>query len=299
MKSNILTIVLCLFIFASQAQEESSEYEDKIERLEMLLSYSYANPEQKTWYINRFDYDKEEQVVRFKSASSKNPLKVLGKRYTERIFRFQDLNPYNITRETIDENRGLIVKGDLIRLETVKHEKLIGKTINGSKGTPQSYIHFSIPQYISDTSSSFSEEVEGLLRDLIEYSTNLQNSFDVDQNEKSVFETLVGEHVSGNTKRFTEQQSEHLLSFEEYVERKKVLEGLFGYDPVKGRYYEVLIGTTGEMNTKYYRIDMEDPGLVLNGIGDNAEDKIELVNKSLIKYTSSGRILEYRPSGSF
>ncbi len=299
MKFSTTAIFLFLLVNYSFGQLDSSEFYAKIETLEKKLTYSYFNPDQKTWYYNRFDFDRDEQIVRFKSTSSKNPIKILGKKYTERIFSFEDLNPYNISLEQVDENRGLIVKGTLVRVETVKHEKLISKTINGEKGTPQSYIHFSIPKYMEDTSAGFSEGIHAILTEAVQFATNLRNKYDIDKNENLIFESLLGEHVAGNTKRFTQRHSRHLLQFEEYVNRQKIRDGLIGHDPVKGRYYEILIEENGEMMTSYYRVDMDSPDLVLVEVGEGSDNRIELVNKSMFQYRKDGKVVEYRPSGSF
>ncbi len=297
--TTILSVLIFILSNGAFAQMDTAKYFQQIEELEKKLSYTYYNRDQRTWYINRFSYDGEMQMIRFKSTSSKKPMLVIGKKYTERHFKLEDLNPYKITKEPVNENQGLIVRGQLIRLETVKHEKLIGKTINGEPATAQSYIHFSIPQYLEDSIPGYSEGILASLQEIVQFATNIRNFYDPEKNENMIFDLLLGEHVSGNKKRFTERQTEYLLSFEEYEDRRKMRTGFIGHDPIIDRYYEMLIEATGEMTVNYYRVDMTSPNLVLKSIDEGNSRQIVFVNRSLYQYKDNGVLTEYRPSGSF
>ena len=236
------------------AQYDSARYYADIEKLERKLTYTYFNVDEHIWWINTFTYDKESQVARFKSTSTKNPQKLLGKKYTERSIRFENLNPYHIVVEPVEENLGFLVKGSYVEMETVKHKTLIVKTINGVPGTPQSYIYFPVPKYLQDSVSTFTDTLVATLQRVSQFASNLHNKGDKDKNEEVIFETLLGEHVSGDLKRFTEQHSEHVISFEEYVDRHKIRDGFIGHDPTKDKYYEILIEENGEMVTHWYEV---------------------------------------------
>ncbi len=266
--------------------------------LDRKLDYTYYSSSEKEWYVNTFT-PQDDGTIRFRSVAARNPRQITGKEYRERVFKLSDLNPYHIVIEKVKEDHGMLVRGAVIELETVKHKKSIVKNMNGRRATPQSVLLIAIPSFMEDSSSSISQEIADSFQRLIFEATNLKNQFDRDKNEDAIFETLIGEHVSGEIKRFTKRHSQHVLSFEEYVNREKIRDGFIGHDPTKDQYYEILIEENGEMTTHFYNVDLESEELVLKGLGDRESINIELVNKSLFQYNENGTISEYRPSRSF
>ena len=294
--ANLLFVVI--FLSDAFAQEGDAAFRKKIDWLEKKLSFTYYNVDQAMWWINTFTYNEESGICKYRSISSKNPAKLVGKKYTERTFRFGDLNPYLITVAPVNENQGMIVKGKLIRLETIKHEALIGKTINGVAGTSQSYIHFSIPKYLEDSVASLTDSIALVLKTLAMSATDLTRSDNEAKNRQAIFEAMTGEFSVGEIKRFAESRREGLIFFEEYKNRVKVAEGYFGFDPVRMQYYQVVIGESGQMTYDFYTLDNTVSGLVLISMA-NPSNKIRLENRSLFVYEINGQAKEYRPSRSF
>jgi hypothetical protein len=298
---NCFLFIYLIIPLCGQSQLDSLGYVQGMEYLERKLTYTYYNVDQQMWWVNTFKYNADNGTVRFKSISSDNPAKLLGKKYTERVFRFSDLNPYKVTVQKIEENQGMIVKGSLIRIETVKHEKLVGKTINNRPASAQSYIHFSIPTYLEDSLSEYTETLLTTIQDLISYSTDLHNLEDDSENRSLLFEILEGEHVylegEAQVKRFTELQGPQLLKYEEYKDRHLVATGEFGFDTERDMVYEKFNPENGEQSVFYYQImDVNQP---LTFVDEENNRRIELINKSLFQYQFEGEILEYRPSRSF
>ncbi|MFT6135796.1 MAG: hypothetical protein ACJAZM_002297 [Cyclobacteriaceae bacterium] len=294
-KSIILLFALSFIIIEGMAQSPS---DTKVDYLKRKLTFNYTNPDQGVWWVNTLRFDEESNEFRFKTVSAKNPAKILGRKHTERAFRLEDLNPYLITVEDIDENSGYLVEGKLLRIETVKHKDLVRKFINTSSATPQSYIHFVIPAYLSDSSNAIADSLKTAFKELILEATSIYRSDDDQVNRVNILSALTGDFSSKDVKRFTSPHSDYVISFEEYQDRKRVKAGFIGHDSENSIYYELDIYESGKLMESHFRIDTTQKILTLQGIS-HPERSIVFENKSKIVYHYGDIEVIYRPARSF
>lgn len=291
---SLYILVLAPFYVKSQFSKDDT----RIKYLERKLTYNYYNTSDGMWWVNTFKYYPEFDMCKFKSVSAENPGQILGKKYTERIFSFSDLNPYLITISSIEDNQGYLVKGDLIRIEAVKHQKLIKKNINTVSATPQSYIHFVIPEYLKDSSQSITDTLVMHFESLILESTGLKRSASYDQDAQVILDALTGEFEIGNVKRFAEKKETNIITYEDYEKRVKIKSGVFRYDPSENLYYNTVYENGELLEEVVFSVDESTDTLVLKGV-HSEETKIIFENKSKIIYKVGALEIEYRPSRSF
>jgi hypothetical protein len=291
----IYLIIICIMTgFFAQSQGD----DPRVDYLKRKLTYNYYNKSQSMWWINSLTYNPQNETFRFKTVSAKNPAKIVGKKYTERIFKLEDLNPYHVTIEPIEESHGYLVKGEMIRLETVKHEKSISKLINTASATPQSYIHFVMPDYLSDSAYSLTDSLKLIFEQLILEKTLLKRQDDPEQNKKIIFNTLLGEFEAGDSKRFAEPHSDYVIAFEEYLERERIKAGFIGYDQEGDYFYELDVYENGKLVESRFKVDQQSEQLILRGIS-HPERTIVFENKSKVVYHYGEEEIVYRPSRSF
>jgi hypothetical protein len=292
---NLLLTFLILVGFLAQAQKENDTRIDYIKR---KLTYNYYNNVQGMWWINTMTYNPENKVFRFKTISAKNPAKIVGKKYTERIFKLEDLNPYRITIEPIEESHGYLVKGEMVRIETVKHQNLVKKLINTSSATPQSYINFVIPDYLKDSSNSVVDSLKMFFEEMIFEETALLRSDEMEQNKEAIFSALLGEFEAGDSRRFAESHSDYVISFEEYKDRKRVKAGFFGFDVEAGYFYELDVFENGKLVESRFEVDESSDTLTLVGMS-HPERSIVFENKSKVVYHYGDQEIVYLPARSY
>ena len=295
---SFVIIYLGLSIGGDLAAQPFDKNDTRIKYLERKLTFNYYNASQGMWWINTFKYNPDDGTFKFKSISAENPGKILGKKYTDRIFALADLNPYLITISRIQEDQGYLVKGDLLRIETIKHQNLVRKYINTASATPQSYIHFVIPDYLMDSTVSLTDSIKVAFESLILNATALSRLETSEGNAQLILETMLGEFAVGDTKRFVERMDAYKLSFEEYLDRNKIRSGFFGYNPQEDTYYEIVIDDEGDKQETRYRVDTSETKLAIVGI-EEPDKKYVFENKSKILYYEGGIEVEYRPSRSF
>lgn len=294
-----LIVILIIFLGANLFAIDAFAQEDtRIDYLKRKLTYNYYNKDQGMWWINTMTYNPENETFRFKTVSSKNPGRIIGKKYTERVFKLEDLNPYHVTVEPIKENHGYLVTGEMIRIETIKHKNSIQKLINTQPATPQSYIHFVIPDYLKDSSNAITDSLQNLFTELIFEKTTILTQADPEQNKEAIFSTLLGEFEAGESKRFAEPHSDYVISFEEYLNRKRVKAGFIGFDKEAGYFYELDVFEDGKVIESHFRIDSTSQVLTLKGIS-HPERTIVFENKSKVVYHFGPEEIIYRPSRSF
>ena len=292
-----ISLVFLTFGLQTLAQNISSD-DPRVGYLERKLTFNYYNADQGMWWINTFTYQEESGTFRFKSVSAKNPAKLMGKKYTERIFSLSDLNPYLIRVTPIEENHGYLVKGDLLRIEAVKHQDLIKKSINMVPATAQSYIHFVLPDYLNDSTISLSDSLRTTFESLIVEATTIYRQEEPLENKALIFKTLIGEFEVGNVKRFAEKHSDYVISFEEYQDRSRVKAGFFGYDMEKDIFYELDVYEKGQLMESHFKVDPDREILTLVGIS-HPERRIVFENKSKVVYYFGEQLMAYRPSRSY
>ena len=289
----IWIIFLTVCTLAATAQQST-----RIEYLKRKLTYNYYNQDQGMWWINSLSYNPEEETFRFKTISAKNPAKIVGKKYTERVFRLKDLNPYHVTIEPIEESHGYLVKGEMIRIETVKHKPLIQKIINTESATPQSYIHFVLPKYLQDSAYALTDSLKLIFEELIMEKTIVYRQESQEENRKAIFESIIGEFEAEDSKRFAEKHSDFVIAFEEYSDRQRNKAGFFGYDQEGDYFYELDVFENGKLIESQFKIDADQKVLTLKGIS-HPERTIIFENKSKVVYHYGDTEIIYRPTRSF
>lgn len=292
----ITAISVIPFTTPAQIREiDSAILVSYFEFLDQKLSYSYYNPELKNWWINKFDYKFDERRIIIKNTASKDPRIILGKKYIEKSFRLDDMNPFTIDKVHLDHVEGRMVVGEEIILYTVKHKPLISKKTNGVSGSSQSFLHISIPTHIED-SIHVTDSIIQIFKEIINYATTIHNLKDKEANKRLIFETLSGnfeyKNNLGDVKRFMNNQSESEIIYEDYQDRQKLSSVIFGYDIKNNKYYEKKIIENKE-SIQYFTISDFDE-LVLES--EDKQTRIILVNKSRYFYESAGRKLEFNPS---
>jgi len=294
-----ISLLFCVSFLISPAQIKKiniDQYEDHLEYLHEKLNYTYYNPGLENYWINKFDISSEDGKMYLKNTRVKDPRIMSGKKYIEKIFVMGDMNPYTIDKVHLDHTEGRMVEGEEIIIYTVKHQKLIRKTVNGVSGSSQSFLQISIPKNI-ESQTHITDTLIQIFKELILFKTTLHNLQNESKNMELIFETLRGDHVyeneKGQAKRFIKEETPAMILFEEYQDRQKLLDGSFGYDKVTDRYYEIIVSASGETSTVYYKLRESDQ-LVLES--EDGKRQIFFPNKSLYYYLIEGKRTDFKTS---
>ena len=288
MNSKHLLSYICVFIFFStQAQTsklDSTEFDLAIEYLERKLNYTYHSDDQGLWWINKFSCDRETGELTIQNTSTKSLGKVFGKTYKTNTVMLRDLNPLNMNITEREETAGRFARGHQINLYTVKSKPLVSKSENNVRLTPRSFVYISIPDFM-DEQHSVSDSVFALLKKLVYDASRLENMESDDANFDHIFDALLGDHqyeLNGEkVSRFGEQYNEYIISFEDYQNRQKLQNVLFGFDPANARYYEMIVKADGNQSITYYSTA---PGQALKLVSEDGSSEIFFENRAKVSY---------------
>ncbi|MFY0600923.1 MAG: hypothetical protein JXR03_14710 [Cyclobacteriaceae bacterium] len=274
--------------FCQIPQIDSVQFEEHIAYLERKLNFTYYSEDQQLWWINKFNYSEEREQIQIRHISTKSLGKVVGKKYNINSVKLSDLNPFNLTISKSKEAQGRFVKGYELSLHTVKGRRLIRKEQNSQRLTPRSFIYISLPEFLNDNEVGASDSVFIAFQNVINHASTIYNQKDDEANFKIIFETLLGNHhyddENGEVKRYGEKFNDYMISFEDYQERQKLKNVLFGYDPINNRYYELTIMSDGSQSILYFTIE---EGKELALISEDKAVRIWFANKSKIHHQNA------------
>ncbi|MFT6866403.1 MAG: hypothetical protein ACJA08_001234 [Cyclobacteriaceae bacterium] len=271
---------------------DSIQFIKHINYLERKLNYDYYSDDQKLWWINKFSYDEDENRITVKNISTGSLGKVTGKNYILNSVCLSDLNPFNIEYSKTSKTQGRFVKGQKISLHTVSGKSLVKKEINSRSSSRTSFIYLALPDFLNND-SHVSDSVYKAFKEIINYATTIYNQGDNLENFETIFDSMLGNHQytdqNGLVNRYGEKHNDYLISFEDYQDREKLRDVFFGYDPVKTKYYEMIIGVDGQQLTRYYTLSDDEKLLLLS---EENDIKIWFANKSKIIYQLEDQMLE-------
>lgn len=288
----IIVLNSALVVFAQEQLTDSTQFDKDISFLKRKLNFTYYSEDQKLWWVNKFNYKPDIGQIQIKHISAKNHGKINGKTYNVNSVLLSDLNPFNITSTQNKKSSGRFAKGSKISLHTVKNQNLVQKEVNGQRLTPRSFIYLSLPSFLDD-SLNVSGAIITAFQNVIEKASSLYNQNDSLANFKIIFETLMSNHQysdsAGVIIRFSKKLTDYVIVFEDYQDRKKLRDVLFGYNPIKNTYYEILIEANGDQTIQYFTVE-DSTKLAL--ISKDKQTRIWFANRSKVHYQTKGKNVE-------
>jgi len=236
----ITKILPCCFVILtpllSLAQETHS-----LNWLYSNLNYSYFNPDQGKWWVNKFESN-EKGVVHFQNMSTENPAKFSGKSWIDRRVSWINLDPFTIETKTIRSNKGRIVRGEVLIIHVIDDQRKIAKSLDGRRATPENFLQVSVPSQILDTASHFTDSLKYHFTSVIEENSMIVREEDQEVNVAKVFQVLRGDFSNGSVIRSYGRLFDKKLEFTEKLGAKPVLKGFFSFED--GRFQETLVSET-------------------------------------------------------
>ncbi len=223
------------------------------------LNYSYFNFDQQKWWVNKFEYNNE-GIAHFQNLSTENPKKFSGRSWIDRRVRWVDLDPYSITINQVAENQGRIVKGSVLHIDVINHQRKIRKSLDGKPATPENFLQIAIPRSITDTSTYFVDSLKYHLVAAIEWNSRI-SSAGVDEDIRQIFRTLRGTFSSTSITRTYTQVFPNQLQYTDKLGAKPIRTGFFGYDNEDGLFESILDETGSQVH--YYELLEKDGVLTL------------------------------------
>lgn len=263
MKAIFLYIPLVFYSFLGlgQAQDEQRS----INWLKKNLNYSYLNHEQGKWWLNKFELIIESGILHIQNASTENPAKMSGKSWIDRRVKLTQLDPYSISINPIYENKGRIVKGSVLIIHAMDHQKSIGKTIDARTASSESFLQFAIPNQLQETSPNFIDSLKFHLEQIIEWDSKTTKGMDLESNLESVFNVMTGRFLNNSVTRTYARLFNRTIEYEDKLGSKPIRKGFFGYDEIAGAFFETFVEQGIQKSYTY----------VLSG-----DERLELISKS-------------------
>ena len=298
------TIILIIFLLTVQGISnaqikplDTAVFNNRIDLLQRKLTFTYNNPDQEKWYINRFFYDEDTKKVTLKNISSKSPNAIRGKYYQDRIFLLKDINPFTIDMEEVKQNQGRIVKGKLVRLKTKNRQPLVEHKVNGKPASPQSFASISLPSYMDDSIATFSDSVKIYFEELT-FTASLFSQEDAE--ELNVMDLFVGKHeISSLDKlviRNTEKVSEQLALFQDLENDEIIGTGTYFIDAENKNFKIVTVSTSGTVKSANFKLVSTTSGLKLK---DKDGGNFFIVSPYYFYLKNGDSITEYKSITSF
>lgn len=253
LRKNIILLIFCTSLCITSYGQNAELEKTSLDWLKKNLTYNYLNPDQGKWWLNKMEFSLQNGTIHIQNASTVNPKKFRERSWIDRRVSLSFLDPYSISINPVNENRGRIVKGSVLVINVVHNEKKIGKTLDGKKATPESFLQFSIPSSLSDTVEGFADSLKFHLVQAIEAQSMLFNAGDLEKNIEKVFQTLRGEFISGSVTRSYSGIFRHVVQFEDKLGAKPIRSGFFGFDEGRNVFFESIV-EDGKQVTTYYEI---------------------------------------------
>lgn len=272
--------------------QENSVEEVSLKWLKERLTYNYLNPDQGKWWLNKLEYNSEEGTIHVQNASSVNPKKLREKSWIDRRVNLTQLDPYSIAINPVLEHKGRIVKGSVLLINVIHNEKKINKTIDGKRATSESFLQFSIPSSMLDTTRGFADSLKFHLIQAIEAQSKLFNQNDLEKNKQMIFQVLRGEFIQGSVTRIYGKAFKGVIEFEEKLGVKPLRKGYFGYDESQGLFFETFV-SDGALSVTYYRLNNGHKLALIS----TADPNLRIDLASLLHFTqlgTDGTEVEYR-----
>ncbi len=272
--SSLFLIVLSAASFAQMSEDDEVIYQSAIDWLDSKLNYTYYDDVSGKWWKNTFYVnDKKEVTVKHISSNIPNTANLKNKNYSIRTFKLSDINPYTIKITEEEDSKGRIVKGKTLEIRTINAQKSIHKKINNRRGSSTSFLFFSFPEFLNDSTANYAEVVKSKLTEAIVSSTKVYASNNIEESIRKVFQILTGNFKNENDE---EWQAEMVFQNTLRINSKVDREIFFGYDMNKKQFYITTISNEG-VRIIFYELAESDK-LHLIGIDNSSNIIIETSN---------------------